>query len=98
MKKLKPLFPILISIFLISSCSNQKDQREISCEEVIEVYRDQGYEVTHSENTVISECLCMVKVMKNDSDDYILFHFFSSNKTAEEYKKKNEMNTLIYFL
>ena len=95
MKKKILLLAMLMTLTSLTSCGNNK---EITCQDVINVYEDAGYGVFHSELTDQENggYNCYVVCTAPNSDDTIYFHFFETKEEAEEYSSKGEWNILLY--
>ena len=95
MKKMFLSVLILISIFVLISCDNTK--KEITCEDVIKVYEEAGYEVFHKEtNPDDYKYECYVQCSASDSENYIIFHFFETNEKAESYAAERKWNVILF--
>ena len=95
MKKKTLILALLMTLTSLTSCGNNK---EITCEDVINIYEEAGYSVFHSE-PVDQEKVgwnCYVECTAPDSDDSIYFHFFATNDEAEKYSSEGEWNILLY--
>lgn len=92
--KLLIIFVLLCSLILLTSC---KEDKVITCQDIIRVYEEAGYEVFHKEATdVDSEWECYVKCTAPDSEDYIFFRFFEDAEGAEEYADDREWNMIVF--
>ena len=70
----------------LTSCGNNK---EITCQDVIDVYEEAGYSVFHCEyNPGNTELMCYVKCTATDTKDDTYFNFFVSKDAAEEYSSE----------
>ena len=95
MKKKILLLAMLMTLTSLTSCGNNK---EITCQDVINVYEEAGYGVFHSELTDQENggYNCYVKCTAPNSDDTIYFHFFETKEEAKEYSSEGEWNILLY--
>lgn len=100
MKKFIYLIFTMLLLITFTSCSNDNivSEKEITCEDIIKVYEEAGYEIFHKETTGQEYSWnCYVKCTVPDSDDYIFFYIFETNEEAEEYAEKRNGNVLLYF-
>ena len=100
MKKTVVTLLLLISIITLSSCDNDNivAEKEITCEDIIKVYEEAGYEIFHKETTTQDyNWNCYVKCTDPNSDDYIFFYIFETNEEATSYAEERKGNILIYF-
>lgn len=100
MKKFILIFLIFLSVISLASCDSQNitSDKEITCEDIIKVYEEAGYDIFHKETTDKDyDWECYVKCTTSDSDDYIFFYVFETNEEAESYAKEREWNLLLYF-
>ena len=95
MKKKILLLAILMTLTSLTSCGYNK---EITCQDVINVYEEAGYGVFHSVTTDSNgyDWDCYVKCTALNSDDAIYFHFFETKEEAEAYSSEGEWNILLY--
>ena len=99
MKKIILILMSLISISTLISCGNDNiiSEKEITCEDIITVYENAGYEVFHKETiTQDYSWNCYVKCTALDSDDYIFFYIFETNEEAKSYADERRGNLLLY--
>lgn len=100
MKKCLLLIFTLLLLFTLISCDNDNTiaEKEITCDDIIEVYKEAGYEIFHKETTDQDyDWNCYVKCTAPDSDDYIFFYIFDTNEEAVNYADEREWNILLYF-
>ena len=101
MRKLILMLMIFLSIFSLASCDskNIKSDKEITCENIIDVYEKEDYEIFHEETTDQGyNWKCSVKCTAPNSDDYIFFYIFETNEEAKSYAKEREWNLLLFFM
>lgn len=95
MNKILCIFVLLISIITLISCDNTK--KEISCEDVIRVYEEAGYEVFHKEQyDEESKEVCYIQCTAPNSEDYIMFHFYETIDAAEAYADERQWNIILF--
>ena len=95
MKKMFLSMLLLISIFTLTSCDNNK--KEITCEDVVKVYEEAGYTVFHKDtNTDDYKYECYVQCTASNSEDYIMFHFFETTEEAKSYADEREWNVILF--
>ena len=94
MKKIILLIMLFVSIIVLTSCENKN--KEITYNDVINVYLEAGYEVFHKEAYYEPGELCYVKCTAPDSEDYIYFCFFETKEEAEEYASERDWNVLLF--
>lgn len=100
MKKCLLLIFTLLLLFTLISCDNDNTiaEKEITCDDIIEVYKEAGYEIFHKETTDQDyDWNCYVKCTAPDSDDYIFFYIFDTNEEAVNYADGRDWNILLYF-
>lgn len=100
MKKCLLLIFTLLLLFTLISCDNDNTvaEKEITCDDIIEVYKEAGYEIFHKETTDQDyDWNCYVKCTAPDSDDYIFFYIFDTNEEASNYADGRDWNILLYF-
>ena len=98
-KLIKKIISILILLslcFSFTACDNNTEPKEISCEDIIKVYEDAGYYVTHGEhkNEADATQLCYIKVnlTADLNSDYIYFITCFTEEQAEELYKTDKYN------
>ena len=102
-KPMKKFILLIVTIFLaitLSSCDNNNmvSDKEITCEDIINIYEEAGYEIFHKETTDQDyNWNCYVKCTVPDSDDYIFFYIFDTNEEADNYADERDWNILLYF-
>lgn len=102
-KSMKKFILLIVTIFLaitLSSCDNDNivSEKEITCEDIIDVYEEAGYEIFYKETTDQGyDWNCYVKCTTPDSNDYIFFYFFDTNEEAANYAEERKGNILLYF-
>lgn len=100
MKKYISILTLFLSVISLASCNNQNitSDKEITCEDIVKVYEEAGYDIFHKETTDENyNWNCYLKCTAPDSDDYIFFYIFDTNEEAESYAKEREWNILLYF-
>ncbi len=86
----------LCACLLFSGCNTvKKTDKVITCEDVIAVYKEAGYEVFHKDTDGYG-WECYVCIDDSQSNDYIYFHFFESHEAAVEYSEERQYNVLIW--
>ena len=101
-KSMKKFILMIVTIFLaitLSSCDNDNitSEKEITCEDIIQVYEETGYEIFHKETTDQDyDWECYVKCTAPDSEDYIFFYIFKTYEEAVSYTEERKGNFLIY--
>ena len=94
MKKIISIILLLSFALSLTACGNSAEPKEISCEDIIKVYEDAGYFVTHGEHKTQAEGsqLCYIKAsLTEDSDsDYIYFITCFTDEQAEEAARSEE--------
>ena len=99
MKKIVLILILFISIIALASCDNDNiiSEKEVTCEDIIKVYEEAGYEIFHKETTTQDYSWnCYVRCTAPDSEDYIFFHIFETNEEAISYADERKGNILIY--
>lgn len=100
MKKYILILTLFLSAISLASCDSQNitSDKEITCEDIIKVYEEAGYEIFHKETTDQDyDWECYVKCTAPNSDDYIFFYIFDTNEEAVNYVDEREWNILLYF-
>ena len=100
MKKYISILMLFLSVISLASCDSQNitSDKEITCEDIIKVYEEAGYDIFHKETTEQDyDWECYVKCIAPDSDDYIFFYIFDTNEEAVNYADEREWNILLYF-
>lgn len=98
--KLILILSLFFSVTFLASCDSQNitSDKEITCEDIIKVYEEAGYDIFHKETTDQDyDWECYVKCTAPDSDDYIFFYIFDTNEEAVNYADEREWNILLYF-
>ena len=98
--KLILILSLFFSVTFLASCDSQNitSDKEITCEDIIKVYEEAGYEIFHKETTDENyNWNCYLKCTAPDSDDYIFFYIFDTNEEAVNYADEREWNILLYF-
>ena len=101
MKKILSIILLLSFALSLTACGNNAEPKEISCEDIIKAYEDAGYYVTHGEHKDETESsqLCYIKVdlTEEANSDYIYFTTYFTEEQAEEARKTDEYNLIIWF-
>ena len=100
MKKYISILMLFLSVISLASCDSQNitSDKEITCEDIIKVYEEAGYDIFHKETTDQDyDWECYVKCTAPDSDDYIFFYIFDTNEEASNYADGRDWNILLYF-
>ena len=96
---MKRFLALLLCAMLLLSCTacSVDQQKEITCQDVINAYENAGYQTWHLEEDD-SDCgeVCYVKVFDNDSDEYIYFEFFDSEESAKAYADQRQWNVALW--
>lgn len=92
---------LLISLCVSFTACGQSEPKEISCEDIIKVYEDAGYYVTHGEHkdeADSSSQLCYIKAnLTEDPDsDYIYFITCFTEEQAEEAAERDKYNLAVW--
>ena len=98
MKKIIINVIMIICILVLTSCDNDNitGEKEITCEDIIQVYEEAGYEIFHKETTEQDyDWECYVKCTAPNSEDYIFFYIFKTNEEAVSYAEERKGNFLI---
>ncbi len=87
------LFPCLA--FTLVSCNNQPT-KDITCDDIVRIYTENGYTVWHAEGTEETEYACVVKAYKTDENNYVYFTCFDNAENAKYFAEKRDMRGLFY--
>lgn len=86
------LVAMLLPVF--SGCSKQ--DKEISCADVIAAYEQAGYEVWHKEYPEKEYgYICCIEI-EGEGDSHISFCFFEARAEAESYAKERKWNVVLW--
>lgn len=97
MKKIIFLIFIIAILFGLASCKNNVYEKQITCEDIIKVYEEAGFDIFHKETTTQGyNWNCYVKCTAPNSDEYIFFYIFETNDEALAYAKERDGNILLY--
>ena len=100
MKKIISILLLFSLCFSFTACGNSTEPKEISCEDIIKVYEDAGYFVTHGEHKTQAEGsqLCYIKAsLTEDSDsDYIYFITCFTDEQAKEAAETDKYNLAVW--
>ena len=101
MKKLIAFFILLAMIFSFTACAGSKP-REISCEEIIEAYRAEGYTVLyhgHENDTVYNDlgeyCSFEIRDPQNENNYMYVTRYFNEND-AEQSCQERQYNLILW--
>ena len=96
MKRFLSLFILLtMALSMFAGCKG-KEEREISCEEVIAAYEAAGYEVWHRDYPEKEYgYVCTVRIEEEDGDS-IEFHFYETNEEAQAEAEERRWNGLLW--
>lgn len=96
MKRFLGLFILLtMALSMFAGCKG-KEEREISCEEVIAAYEEAGYDVWHRDYPEKEYgYLCEVTIEEEDGDS-IRFHFYETNEEAQAEAEERRWNGLLW--
>ena len=103
-KTIRKVASVLVALLLLlatTSCAAKQD-KEITCEDVIRAYEEAGYEVFHKETPTSDDAWnCYLTVQKaGDESEHpktVNFHFFDTAEEAEAYAEERRYNVLIWF-
>ncbi len=99
MKKIISTFLLLVLILSLVSC-DKSELKEVSCEDIIGVYEDAGYYVTHGVHKDESEGsqLCYIKanISEDPDSDYIYFITCFTEEQAKEAHETDKYNLVIW--
>ena len=83
MKRLIASILLLAMVLSMFAGCGKKEEREISCEEVIAAYEEAGYDVYHRDYPEKEYgYVCEVTIEEEDGDS-IRFHFYETNEQAQ---------------
>ena len=100
MKKLLSII-LLLSLCLSFTACNKPATKEITCDDIIKVYKDAGYYVVHgahkdeSDNTQL--CYIKASISEDSDSDYIYFITCFTEEQANEARKIDKYNLIIWF-
>ena len=100
MKKLLSII-LLLSFCLPFTACNKAEVKEISCEDIIKAYESAGYYVVHgahkdeSDNTQL--CYIKASISEDSDSDYIYFITCFTEEQANEARKIDKYNLIIWF-
>ena len=101
MKKIISIILLLSFAVSLTACGNTAEPKEITCEDIIKAYEDAGYRVIHGAHQDESEssqlCYIRVDLTEEPDSDYIYFTTYFTEEQAEEARKKDEYNLIIWF-
>lgn len=95
MKKLAAIILLAaMALSLFAGC--QKEERPVSCDEVIAAYEAAGYNVSHRDYPEKEYgYVCMVRIEEEDGDS-IEFHFHETNDDAQAEAKERQWNGVLW--
>ena len=100
MKKIISIILVLSFAVSLTACGNNTEPKEISCEDIIKAYEDEGYYVTHGEHKGESEGsrLCYIKanLTEDSGSDYIYFITCFNEEQAEDAAKMDKYNLAVW--
>lgn len=103
---MRRIFAFIITFFIslsFISCSNNAEQREISCEDIINAYQDAGYIVKYhnhrGENTEY-DAICNIQIedSNNPEKNYLYIDRYANADEAENAAKENKYNIVTWFI
>ena len=101
MKKIISIILLLSFAVSLTACGNTAEPKEITCEDIIKAYEDAGYRVIHGAHQDESEssqlCYIRVDLTEEPDSDYIYFTTYFTEEQAEEARKRDEYNLIIWF-
>ena len=91
---------LILLLTCFSSCASKQD-KEITCEDVIRVYEEAGYEVFHKETADSDDawnCYLVIQKAGDESErpKTVNFHFFDTAEEAEDFAAERRYNVLIW--
>ena len=99
MKKILSIILLLPLCFSFVACGGQTP-KEISCEDVIKAYEDEGYYVVHPEHKTQEDSsqLCYIKASLSEEidSDYIYFITYFTEEQAKEATERDQYNLAIW--
>ena len=96
MKKLVAMILLAAIVLSLFAGCKGKEEREISCEEVIAAYEEAGYDVHHRDYPEKEYgYLCEVTIEEEDGDS-IRFHFYETNEEAQAEAEERRWNGLLW--
>ena len=101
MKNIISIILLLAFALSLTACGNTTEPKKITCEDIINAYEDAGYYVTHGAHKDESEdsqlCYIRVDLTEEPDSDYIYFTTYFTEEQAEEARKTDEYNLIIWF-
>ncbi len=88
---MKKLLCILSVLFLLTCALSCGSSKEITCQGVLEAYKDSDYEIFHKEEDLYEEhCTCYIAISSEGHEDGIYFYFFTDEEAAKVYDEQND--------
>lgn len=88
------LFAAMV-LSLFAGCTSKQD-KEVTCQEVIAAYQEAGYTVYHRDYPEKEYgYLCCIEIESEDGD-HISFNFFDTDKEAEAYAEERQWNWALW--
>jgi len=101
MKKIISAFLILSFVLSLTACG-RSEPKEISCEEIIEAYKNEGYNVEfHNHDDPIyydsnQSCQIMITDPKDPENNYLYITRYFTEKGAKAASRENEFNPVLW--
>ena len=101
MKKIVILLLLCLLVLSLTACGGETVPKDISCEDIIQVYEDAGYYVSHGghrdEADSAHQCYIKASVSEDSGSDYIYFTTYFTAEDAKEAAEVQKYNLLIWF-
>lgn len=99
MKKLTAFFIVALFAFVLAACT-ETEPKEITCDEIIEVYEDAGYTVLHNhyDNSDEHDRWCSMNIEDPEKPDnnYMYINRYYTEEDAKAAKENDEYHIVIW--
>ncbi len=81
------------SVLAVTGCA--REQRAVTCEQVVAAYEKEGYEVFHNHSSQTGGIICYVSATDDNGED-IFFEFYETDGQAQAKADGRQYNALIW--
>lgn len=96
---MKRIFSVLLMVAMVlslfSGCAGRQD-KEVTCQDVIAAYEEAGYSVWHKDYPEKEYGYTCCIEIEGEDGSHISFHFFDTEKEAQDYAKERKWNVVLW--
>lgn len=101
MKKLIAFLLLITLVLPLTACN--ADGKHFTCDEVIKVYEEAGYTVSHTHSSYIEGGICSLTIYKSgeeyyENHDFIQIEVFETEEYARAYNDERQFNWAVWMI